>query len=42
MDGDWDQNEKLVYRVTVSIDNNPLAEGLNTGAHTLRWEAQNQ
>jgi hypothetical protein len=42
VDGDWDQNETLVYRVTVSIDNNPLAEGLNTGAHTLRWEAQNQ
>ena len=42
MDGDWDQNEKLVYRVTVSIDNDPLAEGLNTGTHTLRWEAQNQ
>ena len=42
VDGDWDQNEKLVYRVTVSIDNDPLAEGLNTGTHTLRWEAQNQ
>ena len=42
MDGDWDQNEKLVYRVTVSIDNDPNAEGLNTGTHTLRWEAQNQ
>jgi hypothetical protein len=42
VDGDWDQNEKLVYRVTVSIDNDPNAEGLNTGTHTLRWEAQNQ
>ena len=42
VDGDWDQNETLVYRVTVSIDNDPLAEGLNTGTHTLRWEARNQ
>jgi hypothetical protein len=42
VDGDWDLNETLVYRVTVSIDNDPLAEGLNTGTHTLRWEAQNQ
>jgi hypothetical protein len=42
VDGDWDQNEKLVYRVTVSIDNDPNAEGLTTGTHTLRWEAQNQ
>jgi hypothetical protein len=42
VDGDWDQNETLVYRVTVSIDDDANAEGLNTGTHTLRWEAQNQ
>ncbi len=42
VDGDWDLNETLVYRVTVSIDDNPAAEGLSTGAHALRWEAQNQ
>lgn len=41
-DGDWDQNETLVYRVTVSIDNDSNAEGLTTGAHSLRWEARNQ
>jgi hypothetical protein len=41
-DGDWDQNETLVYRVTVSIDDDANAEGLSTGAHALRWEAQNQ
>ena len=40
-DGDWDQNEKLVYRVTVSVDDVPAAEGQTTGAHTLRWEARN-
>jgi predicted ribosomally synthesized peptide with SipW-like signal peptide len=40
-DGDWDQNEKLVYRVTVSVDDVPAAEGQSTGAHTLRWEARN-
>jgi predicted ribosomally synthesized peptide with SipW-like signal peptide len=42
VDGDWDLNEKLVYRVTVSIDDDAAAEGLTTGAHTLRWEARNQ
>lgn len=42
VDGDWDLNETLVYRVTVSIDNDSAAEGLSTGAHALRWEAQNQ
>ena len=42
VDGDWDLNETLVYRVTVSIDDDPNAEGLSTGAHALRWEAQNQ
>jgi len=42
LDGDWDLNETLVYRVTVSIDDDSNAEGLSTGAHALRWEAQNQ
>lgn len=42
VDGDWDLNETLVYRVTVSIDDDQNAEGLTTGAHTLRWEARNQ
>ena len=42
VDGDWDQDETLVYRVTVSIDDDSNAEGLSTGAHALRWEAQNQ
>jgi predicted ribosomally synthesized peptide with SipW-like signal peptide len=42
VDGDWDVNETLVYRVTVSIDDDANAEGLTTGAHTLRWEARNQ
>ena len=40
-DGDWDENEKQVYRVTVSVDDVPVAEGQTTGAHTLRWEARN-
>jgi predicted ribosomally synthesized peptide with SipW-like signal peptide len=40
-DGDWDQNEKQVYRVTVTVDDVPAAEGQTTGAHTLRWEARN-
>ena len=41
-DGDWDLNETLVYRVTVSIDDDSAAEGLTTGTHSLRWEARNQ
>ena len=41
-DGSWDENDKLVYRVTVSIDDVAAAEGLTTGAHALRWEARNQ
>jgi hypothetical protein len=28
--------------VTVSIDDDPAAEGLTTGSHSLRWEARNQ
>jgi hypothetical protein len=42
VDGDWDEDETLVYRVTVSIDDDSAAEGLTTGQHTLRWEARNQ
>jgi predicted ribosomally synthesized peptide with SipW-like signal peptide len=42
VDNDWDQNETLVYRVTVSIDDDNNAQGLTTGTHTLRWEARNQ
>jgi predicted ribosomally synthesized peptide with SipW-like signal peptide len=42
VDNDWDANETLVYRVTVSIDDDANAEGLTTGTHSLRWEAQNQ
>jgi predicted ribosomally synthesized peptide with SipW-like signal peptide len=42
VDGDWDLNETLVYRVTVSIDDDSAAEGLTTGLHSLRWEARNQ
>jgi hypothetical protein len=42
VDNDWDEDETLVYRVTVSIDDDANAEGLTTGAHTLRWEARNQ
>jgi hypothetical protein len=42
VDGDWDANETLVYRVTVSIDDDSNAQGLTTGTHTLRWEARNQ
>ena len=42
VDNDWDQNETLVYRVTVSIDDDSNAQGLTTGTHSLLWEARNQ
>jgi predicted ribosomally synthesized peptide with SipW-like signal peptide len=42
VDGDWDLNETLVYRVTVSIDDDSAAQGLTTGTHSLRWESRNQ
>jgi len=41
-DRSWDNGDRMVYRVTVSIDDTDLAQGLTTGQHTLRWEAQNQ
>ncbi|HEX2304234.1 MAG TPA: TasA family protein [Gaiellaceae bacterium] len=42
----WDQNDTLVYRFTVSLQDDNNANGgatpLSTGAHGFTWEAQNQ
>ncbi len=43
----WNQNDVLVYRFTVTLQDNNLANGgaggpLSTGLHSFTWEAQNQ
>ena len=38
----WNQNDTLVYRVTLTLQNNNAAQGLTTGLHSFTWEAQNQ
>lgn len=42
----WNQNDSLVYRVTLTLQNNAAANGgaspLSTGTHAFTWEAQNQ
>jgi predicted ribosomally synthesized peptide with SipW-like signal peptide len=40
-DADWDQNEKLVYRVTLTMDSDAGNQNQSVGMHTLRWEARN-
>ena len=38
----WNQNDTLVYRFTLSVQDNNNAGGLTTGSHSFIWEAQNQ
>lgn len=38
----WNQNDTLVYRFTLTLQNNNGAQGLTTGLHSFTWEAQNQ
>lgn len=42
----WNQNDTLVYRFTLSLQSDPNANGgatpLSTGSHAFTWEAQNQ
>jgi hypothetical protein len=42
----WNQNDTLVYRVTLTLQDNANANGgaspLSTGSHAFTWEAQNQ
>jgi len=37
----WVQNDALVYRFTLTLQDNPAAVGLTSGAHSFTWEAQN-
>ena len=38
----WNQNDTLVYRFTLTLQNNAAATGLTSGLHDFTWEAQNQ
>ncbi len=38
----WNQNDVVVYRFTLTLQNNNAAVGLTSGAHSFTWEAQNQ
>jgi predicted ribosomally synthesized peptide with SipW-like signal peptide len=40
----WETNDSVVYRVTATLSASApdSAQGKTTGAHVLRWEAQNQ
>jgi Camelysin metallo-endopeptidase len=38
----WNQNDTLVYRFTLTVQNNNAAAGATTGTHSFIWEAQNQ
>lgn len=43
---DWDQNDTLVYRFTLTLEDDNSANGgaspLSTGSHEFTWEARNQ
>ncbi len=38
----WNQNDVVVYRFTLTLQNNSAAIGLTSGTHSFTWEAQNQ
>jgi len=38
----WNQNDALVYRFTLTLQNNNAAVGLQSVAHNFIWEARNQ
>jgi hypothetical protein len=37
----WNQNDTLVYRFTLTMQDDPLAVGGTSGVHSFTWEAQN-
>ena len=37
----WHQNDALVYRFTLTLQNTTAAIGLTSGPHSFTWEAQN-
>jgi hypothetical protein len=38
----WVQNDTLVYRFTVSVQDDDDAQGADSGSHDFTWEARNQ
>ena len=38
----WVQNDAVVYRVRLTVQDNSSASGLTTGLHSFKWEARNQ
>jgi predicted ribosomally synthesized peptide with SipW-like signal peptide len=38
----WKQNDTLVYRFTLSVQDDNAAQGATSGLHTFTWEARNQ
>ena len=38
----WVTNDSVVYRFTLTLQNNTAAEGLSTGSFAITWEARNQ
>ena len=37
----WNQNDVLVYRFTLTLQDDDAAIGLQSGPHSFTWEAQN-
>jgi len=38
----WVQNDAVVYRIRLTVQDNGSAAGLTTGLHAFTWEARNQ
>lgn len=38
----WNPGDELVFRFTVSVQDDNNAQGLTTGSHAFTWEARNQ
>lgn len=38
----WGQDDTLVYRFTLSVQDDNAAQGASSGLHTFTWEARNQ
>jgi predicted ribosomally synthesized peptide with SipW-like signal peptide len=38
----WAQNDTLVYRFTISVQDDNNAQGATSGSHAFTWEARNQ
>lgn len=38
----WNPSDELVFRVTVSVQDDNNAQGLTTGSHSFVWEARNK